>query len=195
MDVKLEDLFSAYKRLNYPIQKFNLGAIRMKDRNTNRFNDLVFYLYDDPETPAEDWSYACYWGTTRPGFEAILDPTNPRGAAIMKSGFYPNAYRIGFHKGDKRKPAFVQNAPMLYYRDNNKDRVIDLKESTVERGVIGSNLHTTSEKFTPKNVDDWSRGCIVVQRASSLAQMLAVAKLSGQKSFNFSLFLEDEIIV
>jgi len=173
---------AAYERLGYKWNdKFNLFGIRAAEYGTNDYNDLIGFSSGE--------LFLCFNATTDPGF-AKGGTEVPEGTASLHAGFYPNMYGFGYHKGDKDHPCFRQINKATYYRKKG-DRLYD--PSTVFSGVIGTNIHSTSESFTPDRVDDFSRGCQVVKRWASLAQILNAARESGLTQFDYALLTENQL--
>jgi len=182
MEPTIEKLKAAYERLGYPWNpKFNLIAIRSATYNTNSFNDLIGW--------ANDKEICFFEGTTDPGFQKYGDAV-PEGTAVMKAGFYPILLAKGFHKGRKNHPALIQVGKAWFYRKKG-DKLFD--SSTLFEGIIGANLHSTEPNFTPKNVDDFSKACLVIRRWLSHQKLLAACDASGLDVFDLALLQEKEL--
>ena len=178
MNVTLQSLHSAYKKLGYPTNpKFNLGAIRAKEQFTNRFDDLVFYFNDK--------DFLCFEGTVDSGLLPLKD-----GIASMKAGFYPKLYGFGNHKNNPEHPCFKQIAPAEYYRSKGGQQ---FPPDSIFKEKIGTNIHSTREDWTPQQVNDFSKGCIVVRRWKSMERLLEIAHQSGFKVFDFALLREKDL--
>lgn len=71
-----------------------------------------------------------------------FNPTNPKGVAVIKTDeWYYDLWKHGLHKGKMK--ALVQNRPIKFYRDNNKDSKIN-EVGTLYEDYIGINFHTVS---------------------------------------------------
>jgi hypothetical protein len=80
------------------------------------------------------YSWPC---ATRPGTPFLRSPMNGAGTAILAPGHNPLSHRRGLHKG---RPALVQREPVVVYRDNDRDNVVELHGQTV-KGLFGINIH------------------------------------------------------
>jgi hypothetical protein len=188
MVLTLDSLQAAYKALEYPWNPvFNVGAVRASEQFTNEWDDLVFWALKKPEG---GWDFAAYNGTTDPGFQKH-GTAIPEGTATMKAGFYKGLYAFGFHQGKKDHPCLKQVKPAQYYRMKDGKQ---FDPTTIFSGIIGTNLHSTRDGFTPTDVDNWSKGCVVVQRWASHEKLLAAAEKSMLKSFDFALITERQLV-
>lgn len=97
--------------------------------------------------------------TSEPGKSA----TNSRaarqrgGVARVKFG-QATVWRRGFHKGNPKHPALVQYLPLQVWRDKNCD---GKRTGDPEDWAAGINHHSTSPKYKPGTVGNWSEGCYV----------------------------------
>ena len=130
----------------------NLFAIR-DESNVNKFNDtLVVYWFDENKTVH---TYSPSKGfTTDPGYRSLTAPINSKGCAILKEGWYRRLWVKGLHKG--KYSALVQANPCTVYRDNDKDKELDMNTTKTETGLFGINMHRASEKNVSVNVENWS---------------------------------------
>jgi len=153
----------------------------------------------------DEWNDSLYWFwinkagkmtgkvthnfTTEPGMTELNKPSNSKGVAILKEGFYPYMWKLGLHKGLYQ--ALVQNYACSVYRDSNKDSVFNLKKETVEDGVFGINLHRAAQYSTVLKVGPYSAGCQVFRDTPTfnlmLVDILANIGLSGQITFPYCL--------
>ena len=164
----------------------NLFAIR-DESNVNKFNDfLVVYWYDDKKVIH---TYSPTKGfTTDPGFKSLTSPVNSKGCAILKEGWYRRLWVKGLHKG--KYSALVQVNPCTVYRDNDKDRELDMKNVKTETGLFGINMHRASEKNVSVNVENWSAGCQVWASPGEFSYFMKLvnkANQCGQKYFSYFL--------
>jgi len=164
----------------------NLFGIRTADRTSNRFNDLigVMYLHDDV------WNCFMFPATTDPGLYWREHPMNVDGVAILKPGQYRGAYKVGEHKGYS---ALQQQKAMKVYRDSNKDKVLEMDESTVKEGIFGINIHRASSMSPSDNVDKWSAGCQVLQDPIQFEFLMDLARKASDihgNSFTYTLLEE-----
>jgi len=188
MEITLRNLEEIYQRKGYIINpKFNLVGVRAPNKVSGNFDDLIGYFSPDTR------EYALYQGTTDPGTPMLTTPMNAGGAAILVPGQYPDVYTLGFHRGNKAHPAFIQSGPMRIYRDNNLDNILDYLPNTVARGMFGINLHRADATLTLDKVGQWSAGCQVVRRKISHDTLRKEATESGLKTFTYTLLLESDL--
>lgn len=139
---------------------FNLNIVGIRNRigRPNYYEDTisVYYLNEIGK-----WIVHHFLATTRPGLPSLLNPSNPKGAAILAAGQYVSAWHIGLHKG--RYPALVQSEPVKVFRDNNKDAMFN--KINPEWGLFGINIHKAS--FYSRVVGQDSAGCQVIRSASN----------------------------
>ncbi len=114
---------------------------------------------------------AVFWGpeggpplwlavTCDPGPTTLKNPANPRGAAVLALGVYPEMWEAGEHPRSKppgqRRPALVQVGPCTV--DRVGPGVVVGEDSFAyptapDTGMFGINFHSMG---TP----DWSAGCV-----------------------------------
>ena len=189
MNPTLDTIKAAYEKLGYPWHPIlNIGGIRASISNTNAFDDLIFYCL---RLPTGEWEFKAYEATTDPGF-AKHGNSVPEGTASMKAGFYPKLYSFGFHQGKKDHPCFKQTGKAEFYRKKGP-KLFD--STTLFIGIIGANIHSTREGFIPEDVDNFSKGCQVVRRWTSMGKLLAAGEASLLKFFDYALLQEKELEV
>lgn len=137
-----------------------LGGIRTKDNIANTFNDWLFASYFDEQGKI---NAVIVPGTTDAGLTARLKPTNPKGTCIIKHGIQhrgvymlQNPSKFEDDRGHKGKEAFRQIKPMKYWRDNDRDKILEtgsLEETTLSF-TNGHDMGTLG-----KEVNNWSEGC------------------------------------
>ncbi len=116
---------------------------------------------------------------------------NTKGAAVLKSGEYKDAYALGKHRNQYE--ALVQVKPVTVIRDNDRDALINYLAST-QTGLFGINIHKSSKG---KNNEDIigrdSAGCQVFRNIPDFMDMMRLAQVSRSKHGNkFSYILIDE---
>lgn len=130
--------------------------IRSKGDVFNRFDDCV-YTYDcSGTTPV--FIMKCS-GTSNAGAYGLLHFAryNSKGCAILKSNQIVYLSHIyGLHKGEY--PAYVQNKPFPYYRDNDMDKRAD-ETGPIYTDIIGANCHKAGWASTI--INNWSVACLV----------------------------------
>lgn len=174
----VKELQAEFKNKGYKWSNdLQIIGIRTKNSKPNLFNDLFYVIKQDTIV----FKGA---GTTISGKHWLLNPMNTKGTAVLKSGQYQ--YKLGTHNGYE---AFVQAAPVIVFRDNDKDEIAE-ETTTLDTGWFGINIHRAAKGWISKFVDKWSAGCQVWQDSVLFEQIVAVAKGSGQKTFNYTLLKE-----
>ena len=137
-----------------------LGGIRTKDNVANTFNDWLFASYWNDKKELISVIVA---GTTDAGLTARLKPTNPKGVVIIQHGIqHRGVYRlenpkvVPSERGHKGKQAFRQIRPMKYWRDNDRDNILETG-SNEESTLSFTNGHDMGTKGF--QVNNWSEGC------------------------------------
>lgn len=173
---------------------FYLNIVGIRDiSNPNKFNDtLIYFWYDENKnlTVREIDGF-----TTDPGINNLEKPVNYKGCAILKEGWHRKIWVKGKHKG--QYDAFVQYAPCKVYRDNDKDKVFDFDQESVEEGVFGINLHRANSGAQSTIVGAWSAGCQVLSSPTDFANLIIVrdkAIKSGQTYFSYMLLLKEQMV-
>jgi hypothetical protein len=171
----------------------NIVGVRSKNRKAGRFDDMIYVAY---RHLGKECLYAMK-ATVDPGRKYLLAPLNKKGTAIIAPGQYKGVYKIGIHgrswkSGGYR--ALEQVQPMFYYRDNNKDDVIDFddwdqfKKCVYENGK--TNIHRASRSKIVEWVGGYSAGCQVIQNYKKFQQFMYLcersAKLYGNR-FTYTL--------
>ena len=106
--------------------------------------------------------------TTLPGLRGSLyNPNTVRGitgTAVIQTGQYRGAWKfIDSYTKFSKYPFFMQIKPLRYWRDGNKDNVID--EVNPETAINGTHWHKMSNlgdkrKIEKFEVNNWSQGCM-----------------------------------
>ena len=112
---------------------------------------------------------------------------NPKGTALLKPNQYVDTWQIGLHQG--KYEALVQAKPVDVYRDKNLNDLAE-ETSSIDRGLFGLNIHRASETITSKLIDKWSAGCQVLNNPVDFKELLHECKLSGKKTFTYTLLRE-----
>jgi hypothetical protein len=184
-----ENNYKIFEKDNQPYN-FNLWAIRNKDINSNKFNDLFipWYKFD-----GEIYLYTFQF-TTDAGSYYRKNPMNPKGCAYLPAGQYKSLFKFGKHRG--RYDALIQKSPVAVYRDNNKnDKFDDLSLAKPE--MIGLNLHHSGnyEDFL-KDVNKYSATCQVFLRKYEQEFFMDMIKRSINiwgDGFTYTLFEEKNL--
>jgi len=176
------DLLEAFKRLNYEWPAFHLVGVRSSADLPNEFDDL-FYLIDGT-------NIYHFTGTTNPGRAWLKKPGRIEGTAVLKPGQYINCWQLGLHRGMYK--AWVQVKPVTVYRDNNLDDKSD-ETFVQQKGLLGINIHRSSENWISKFVDKWSAGCQVLNNPPEYRQFIKASENSGQHFFTYTLLKESQL--
>lgn len=167
----------------------NIFGIRTNDSQSNSFNDLVgvMYLFDNK------WNCFYFPATTDPGTYWREHPMNVDGTAILVPGQYRGAYKVGEHKG---YPALQQQKPLKVYRDNNKDKVLNMDPASIKEGMYSINIHRSSHLHPSTQVNKWSAGCQVIQDPLQFEFLISLARKASEiygNSFTYTLLTEDDL--
>ena len=164
-----------FKVFTRGVYNLNLFGIRNSNRQSNAFDDLLGCAFKTEE--GGGW-HVRYWpATTDPGKFCLENPevyNTALGTAIYKAGQYRGAYEVGLHRNKYR--ALIQTGGEIdVYRDNNRDSVLNMNESTVQQGYFGCNIHKAGKEST--RVDNWSAGCQVHAVADCFDEMMGLVDL------------------
>ncbi len=130
---------------------------------TNVFDDLLHVCYLDAKLVPQIKSIPA---TTKPGLKgSLLEPVlveGIRGTAIIECGQYLSSWQFkDTTKEFSSYPYFRQIGKINYYRDGNKDRIIDKVNRQVAK-LFGTHWHRMSNNGTygSGQVNNWSLGCM-----------------------------------
>lgn len=154
-----EDLVKKVESIHGPILNqspyyLNIVAFRKNRIFTNRFDDLIYWLWKDDNN---NWQWSSGKITTKPGYFYVKNPLSNKGVGILKPGYYKKSHKLGLHKGSYK--ALVQQTNLTVYRDNDKDEWADY--ITEENGLFGINIHRSNAQRESVSVDKWSAACLV----------------------------------
>lgn len=135
---------------------------RTSDEFTNKFTDFLHVAYVE----GGQKKVLTIPVTTKPGLKgSVLAPVTVRGVtgtAIIKPGQYPGAweFRDTFDEFS-HYPYFRQVAPIDYWRDGDKDLILD-RVNDEEDKINGTHWHIMSQvnKIGSGLVNNWSLGCM-----------------------------------
>lgn len=164
----------------------NLFGIR-DENNVNKFNDTLFVYWYDENKNIHTYSPTKGF-TTDPGFKSLTAPVSAKGCAILKEGWYRRLWMKGLHHN--KYSALVQVNPCTVYRDNDKDKVLDMDPNKTDTGLFGINMHRANENAVSVNVENWSAGCQVWASPGEFSyfmQLINKANNVGQKYFSYFL--------
>ena len=193
MQANLNSIIKSAEKLGYPIDKrpnkLNVIGVRnSKATSQDKFDDLLAYFtYDDKGNLVGK----VVAGTTDPSTYFLKTPMNVKGAAILKSGQYKDAYAIGLHRGQYE--ALVQVKPVTVIRDSDRNAYINYFAPT-QTGLYGINIHkSTKGKSNEDIIDRDSAGCQVFRNIPDFMDMMRLAQTSRKKYGNtFTYTLIDE---
>lgn len=193
MQTNLNSIIKSAEKLGYPIDKrpnkLNVIGVRnSKATSQDKFDDLIAYFtYDDKGNLVGK----VVSGTTDPSTAFLKAPINVKGAAILKSGQYKDAYAIGLHRGQYE--ALVQVKPVTVIRDSDRNAFINYFAPT-QTGLYGINIHkSTKGKSNEDIIDRDSAGCQVFRNIPDFMDMMRLAQTSRKNYGNtFTYTLIDE---
>lgn len=189
-NIDLDYVLELYDTYDYPLftngdYNLNIFGIRNDSRASGTFDDAMGVLYKERGL----WELFVFPATVDCGVFYMKSPMNPDGAAFIKEGFYKGLWQIGGFKGVE---CLIQKAPVQYYRDNNRDEIIDLNPNTVAKGNIGLFCHPHFQNFgTAEKIHNSSAGCQVPQDYKDFKKLMTLCKTSMAlygNSFSYSMF-------
>jgi len=156
-----------YRFFESGIYNLNIVGIRRSTVEINKFDDYLLLIY---KTSPSNWVIKTYPITTDPGMYWLLNPTNPKGTAILIPGQYRSTWKIAKHQG--KYEALCQRKPVKVWRDDNRDRVLDFYSSPEDEGYFGINIHRSNPYTESSQVDKWSAGCQVFKKAANFKEFM-----------------------
>jgi hypothetical protein len=197
MENNLNSIIKSAEKLGYDIDKrpnkLNLIGVRNSNATSqDKFDDLLAYFTYDANgnlvgkvVPA----------TTDPSTYFLKSPINAKGAAILKSGQYKDAYQIGLHRG--KYEALVQAKPVTVIRDDDRNAFINYFAPT-QTGLYGINIHkSTKGKNNEDIIGIDSAGCQVFRNIPDFLDMMRLAQTSRKNygnSFTYTLIDERDTL-
>ena len=189
----LGNIIKSAEKLGYKFDtrpnKLNIIGIRnSKATSQDKFDDLLAYFtYNDNGNLVGK----VVTGTTDPSTYFLRSPINTKGAAILKSGQYKDAYAIGLHRGQYE--ALVQVKPVTVIRDADRNAYINYFAPT-QTGLYGINIHKAQKgKNNEDIIGTDSAGCQVFRNIPDFLDMMRLAQTSRKKYGNtFTYTLIDE---
>ena len=189
----LSDIIKSAEKLGYSIDKrpnkLNIIGVRNSFATSqDKFDDLLAYFYYDENGKIVGKVVPA---TTDPSTLWLKDPMNKKGAAVLKSGEYKDAYALGLHRGSYE--ALVQVKPVTVIRDDDRNALINYLADT-QTGLFGINIHKSSKgKNNEDIIGSDSAGCQVFRNIPDFMDMMRLAQTSRKKYGNkFSYILIDE---
>ena len=153
-----------------------IGRSSNRDQAGDLFDDWIHVVFQDD---AEHWIDLAFRATTDPGNRWMTAPMRSAGCAIMAAGHqYRGLWRLGLHRG--KVPALCQVGVCKFYRDNDRDKILDMDPDTLTEGVVGLNLHPSGSGNTER-IGLWSAGCQVLGGPQSdFDILLAICRRSAE---------------
>ena len=197
MEKKLTDIIKSAERLGYTIDKrpnkLNIIGVRnSKATSQDKFDDLLAYFIYDNNGKLVGRVVS---GTTDPSTSFLKSPINLKGAAILKSGQYKDAYQIGLHRG--KYEALVQRKPVTVIRDDDRNALINYFAPT-QTGLYGINIHkSTKGKNNEDIIGIDSAGCQVFRNIPDFMDMMRMAQTSRKNhgnSFTYTLIDQRDVL-
>lgn len=190
---KVKELYAKknYKLYSTADYNVNIFGIRSTENKANTFNDVVGILYKVKGV----WVLKKYEATVDPGLYYRQNPINANGTAIIQPGYYQSVYAVGLHQN--KYEALKQVKPIKYWRDNNKDGILDRSGKTYEE-IGGTNIHRATAHPGQRSVlvDKWSAGCMVLSGYDDFQEFLGIVKRARDlygNHFSFALFEESDL--
>jgi hypothetical protein len=190
MQINLNDIIKSAEKLGYNVDKrpdkLNIIGLRNSAATSqDKFDDLIAYFTYDNNA---NLIGKVVPGTTDPSTYFLKSPINTKGAAILKSGQYKDAYQIGLHRG--KYEALVQSKPVTVIRDDDRNALINYFAPT-QTGLYGINIHKSSKgKNNEDIIGSDSAGCQVFRNIPDFMDMMTLAKISRKNygnSFTYTL--------
>jgi hypothetical protein len=163
---------------------YNLNCVweRTDDIFTNMFSDLLHIAYKD-NIGAEQ--YVCLKATTKAslyGKGSVTQPL-PGGTAVICPGQYPSAWMFSEGNGTNVAPwglpYFAQMRSINYWRDANKDNIID-KTLLEKNEIYDTNWHVMAEplSYNLPGCLPWSEGCMGISQVDMLTVLAPLCRLA-----------------
>jgi len=194
----VEHLQSVLEKNNYAFfdnnksHNDNIIGCRSNQTKANEFDDCLFLVYRDDN---KNWIVDSYQVTTDIGIRYLKTPINEDGAAILVPGQYRGVYSVAKHRG-KYDALCQKNGKVKVWRDDDRDKILDMDDSTIQEGYFGINIHRAAVVGEVERVNGYSAGCQVFKSARDFNEFMALIKLSIKKydnKFTYTLVTEDDI--
>lgn len=213
-EVKAAVLAKKYRWFGDPFN-MNMVFIRhpLRDQSKDAFDDTGVIAWIDDQGNERSF---CYPVTVDPGLYYLQKPMGANGCAIMLPGQYLGSHALGLHKGRK---ALIQVKPVLVYRDNDRDVLLDEPdwlEATPEivgamtgqasgydsmrrihRGMFGINIHGMLSDMS-KRIGQGSAGCTVIRSQADDRYRLDLVALQkkylGTSAMSYTLLRAKEVV-
>jgi len=197
MKETLKDIIGSAQKLGYNIDKrpnkLNIIGVRNSNATSQeKFDDLIAYFTYDKNGNLVGKVVP---GTTDPSTVFLKSPINVKGAAILKSGQYKDAYQLGLHRN--KYEALVQRKPVTVIRDADRNSLINYLAPT-QTGLYGINIHKAQKgKNNEDIIGTDSAGCQVFRNLTDYMDMMRVAQTSRKNhgnSFTYTLIDQRDVL-
>ena len=198
---KIKQLIRMMKAKKYIIYdepyQLNIVAIRNKETSPTEFDDNLYVFWNDDNLKWEGYEYTFTTDPSTYYFNHPIGSYKGIGAtAVLPSGQYIDAWKIGSHKG--QYTALVQAKELCIYRDYDRNAYLDLNDEDIVCGNYGINIHRAKAggaddgQGTTKEIGLYSAGCQVFANNRDFDQFLGLVKkqanIYGTKYFTYTLF-------
>jgi hypothetical protein len=197
MKETLKDIIGSAQKLGYNIDKrpnkLNIIGVRNSNATSQeKFDDLIAYFTYDKNGNLVGKVVP---GTTDPSTVFLKSPINVKGAAILKSGQYKDAYAIGLHRNQYE--ALEQVKPVTVIRDADRNALINYFAPT-QTGLYGINIHKAQKgKNNEDIIGTDSAGCQVFRNLTDYMDMMRMAQTSRKNhgnSFTYTLIDQRDVL-
>ena len=195
--IDITDFEKVFKKYNYAYftsGNFNLNIIGIRSfldgtKHNNDFNDALVLEYK----VNGQWVRKIYDFTTDPGQTSLNAPSNSKGTAILVPYQYRGVYKIDLHNG-KYQALCQRLGNVAVYRDNNKDKNLDMDPRNIEVGSFGINIHRAKDNAVTELVNGYSAGCQVLKDSKDFNEFMNILKTSEKaygNKFTYTLITTD----
>jgi len=144
--------------------KLNIWGVRSKNVEPNKFDDEFHVFFNTSKGRIAKWAYFVFKCTTDPGTYWLNNPMHSQGTAMLFPNQYVDTYKIARHR-DKYYALTQRLNKVEVVRDYNRNSILDFYNGTIDRGMFGINIHRARKNGTTYEVDNYSAGCQVFQKA------------------------------
>ena len=170
----------------------NIIGVRSENREAGRYDDELVICYK----VGGKWKEERFPCTTDPGVYWLKNGRKSGTAIVKHPQQMRGAYSIGLHKG--KHECLRQMKPVDYWRDDNKDSILDFENSgPVYRGVIHVNIHRSSawRDTTDEAIGQYSAGCTVLSSPENMERVLWLCRKqiehNNWQRFTYTLIMGD----
>jgi hypothetical protein len=173
---------------------YNLNIIGIRNPNlvANSFDDTMVVVYKF----GGEWITKVYPITTDAGTYWLKNPMSNKGTAILVPNQYRGVYSIDLHN-NKYNALCQRNGKVEVYRDNDKDLILDMDSTKIEKGMFGINIHRSNPFNESLKVDKFSAGCQVFKRVKDFNEFMEICQKSKAlwgNSFTYTLIKESDLL-